>query len=521
MTSGDDRGRRLEEHLQPRRLLRERRLQRAPRLHLPLGVLRGLDRSSPRSQDDIGALSASLGYTINENFSLTLDGQNLNDPMLKYYARTRTSRARSTRTARQYYLDAEGPLSECSDRGEARSRRAEEATPPPSVLMVRTVTGNSQAEVALLVAGSRSPRTQAVRRRRRRAGRSRCPRPSSRAAAAFRLRRRRAHRGPADDARARRVAAHLAELVARTRGIRLAVRRERAGRARSGCRSTRAQARAPEGYRLEVTSDGVDRDVPAIRAGLFYGAHHALAARDAPRRGRPARESRRSRIEDAPRFAWRGLMLDSARHYQSPEFIRRFIDWMALHKLNVLHWHLTDDQGWRLEIRKYPRAHRGRRLAHAAPARGLDRPASRACTAASTRRRRCARSSPTRPSACITIVPEIEMPGHAQAAIAAYPRLGDGRRRRPCRPTGACTTGSSMPTSDVRVPRGRARRGDRRCSPASYIHVGGDEVVKDQWRDVAARAGAHARARPRGRGGAAGLVHRSASAASSRRAAAA
>ena len=55
-----------------------------------------------------------------------------------------------------------------------------------------------------------------------------------------------------------------------------------------------------------------------------------------------------------PRFAWRGLMLDSARHYQSPEFIRRFIDAMAIHKLNVLHWHLTDDQAWRLEIKRYP-----------------------------------------------------------------------------------------------------------------------------------------------------------------------
>ena len=61
------------------------------------------------------------------------------------------------------------------------------------------------------------------------------------------------------------------------------------------------------------------------------------------------------KIDDAPRFAWRGLMLDSARHYQSPEYIKQFIDWMALHKLNVLHWHLTDDQAWRLEIKKYPK----------------------------------------------------------------------------------------------------------------------------------------------------------------------
>jgi N-acetyl-beta-hexosaminidase len=60
-------------------------------------------------------------------------------------------------------------------------------------------------------------------------------------------------------------------------------------------------------------------------------------------------------IDDAPRFAWRGMMLDSARHFQSPEFVRRFIDAMAMHKLNVLHWHLSDDQAWRLEIRKYPK----------------------------------------------------------------------------------------------------------------------------------------------------------------------
>ena len=59
------------------------------------------------------------------------------------------------------------------------------------------------------------------------------------------------------------------------------------------------------------------------------------------------------RIVDSPRFAWRGLMLDSARHYQSPEFVMQLIDWMALHKLNVLHWHLTDDEAWRLEIKRY------------------------------------------------------------------------------------------------------------------------------------------------------------------------
>ena len=91
------------------------------------------------------------------------------------------------------------------------------------------------------------------------------------------------------------------------------------------------------------------------RSGLFYGAvtlWQIITAK--PLQGVsilvPA-----VTIVDAPRFAWRGLMLDSARHYQSPEYIKQFIDWMALHKLNVLHWHLTDDQAWRLEIKKYPK----------------------------------------------------------------------------------------------------------------------------------------------------------------------
>ena len=68
-------------------------------------------------------------------------------------------------------------------------------------------------------------------------------------------------------------------------------------------------------------------------------------------------------ILDRPRFAWRGLLLDSARHYQSPAFIERLIDWMALHKLNVLQWHFTDDQGWRLPIERLPEADQNRRLA--------------------------------------------------------------------------------------------------------------------------------------------------------------
>ena len=103
------------------------------------------------------------------------------------------------------------------------------------------------------------------------------------------------------------------------------------------------------------------------------------------------------RIIDAPRFAWRGLMLDSARHFQSPEYIKQFIDWMALHKLNVLHWHLTDDQALAARDQEVSEAHVGGRVARAGGRRrrrptSIRPPASRACTAASTRRTRCATS---------------------------------------------------------------------------------------------------------------------------------
>src|SRR5207342_591385 len=107
----------------------------------------------------------------------------------------------------------------------------------------------------------------------------------------------------------------------------------------------------PEGYRLEVKATGA-----RVSASTDAGFARATATLWQMLARAPAGVTLSAvSIEDAPRFAWRGIMLDSARHFQSPEFIQQFIDWMALHKLNVLHWHLVDDQGWRLEIKKYPK----------------------------------------------------------------------------------------------------------------------------------------------------------------------
>jgi hexosaminidase len=208
-------------------------------------------------------------------------------------------------------------------------------------------------------------------------------------------------------------------------GIRLALAGEKAMLEKFKAAGLMPPGQMAEAYMLLISPDGVTIHA-AGEAGLFYGMvslWQILSALPAESREWPGLE-----ILDAPEFAWRGLMLDSARHMQSVEFIKQHLDWMSLHKLNVFHWHLTDDQAWRLEIKAYPRLAEvgGFRVpAGAAPAADID-PATgkprlyggyysqqqvREIVAHAARRH-------------ITVVPEIDVPGHATAAIAAYPELG-------------------------------------------------------------------------------------------------
>lgn len=313
------------------------------------------------------------------------------------------------------------------------------------------------------------------------------PRPASLAAAPgeFRIRAGTAIVVPAGDDEMRRVADHLKQLAA-ARGVRLAVA---TAAPRDGAINLLRDAGADtqtgaEGYRLEV---GPKRITIAARgaAGLRYGAVSLWQLME--KRGTDVRVPALT-IRDAPRFAWRGLMLDSARHFQSPEFIRHYIDWMAVHKLNVLHWHLTDDQAWRIEIKKYPELTRvgaWRVPAGDEPRRDID-PATgkprlyggfytqdtvRAIVAYAAERG-------------ITVVPEIEMPGHATAAAVAYPRLA---------------AASSLPRevpADWGIYPNVYNLDDATFTlledvltevmalfPSKYIHVGGDEVEKGQWKD--------------------------------------
>ncbi|MER7014754.1 beta-N-acetylhexosaminidase [Saccharopolyspora sp. NPDC000359] len=189
----------------------------------------------------------------------------------------------------------------------------------------------------------------------------------------------------------------------------------------------------PGGYRAQVRPDGV-----AVVAHDAAGAHHAaqtlrqLLDPSAYRAalihyGRfvlPCGE-----VEDRPRFAWRGCHLDVARHFLPKREVLRFIELLAMHKLNVLHLHLTDDQGWRIEVPRYPEltrvgAWRKRSMVGRGPEPEFDsRPHGGFYTTDDLREivAHAARHH-------ITVVPEVDVPGHSQAAIAAYPELGGGQR---------------------------------------------------------------------------------------------
>ncbi len=280
------------------------------------------------------------------------------------------------------------------------------------------------------------------------------------------------------DAAAREAAARFVEMVRESTGASLPLGEGAADGAIVFATDPQAGA-AAEGYVLEVGEAGV-RIGAADAAGLFYGGvslWQLLGAAEALPVAVPA-----VRIADAPRFRWRGFMLDSARHIQSVDEIKRLLDQMARHKLNTFHWHLTDDQGWRLEIKRYPR------LTEVGAWRV---PAGKAGTGADGQPVRYG-GFYTQAQAReiveyaqklhITVVPEIEMPGHAQAAIAAYPEFGASGRTPPVSPDWGVHTwlyGVEDPTFDFLQ---NVLTEVMDIFPGTYVHIGGDEADKYQWR---------------------------------------
>ncbi|EPD54809.1 MULTISPECIES: beta-N-acetylhexosaminidase [unclassified Streptomyces] len=254
----------------------------------------------------------------------------------------------------------------------------------------------------------------------------------------------------------------------------------------------------PEEYRLVSDSTGVLIE-GGSEAGVFWGAQtlRQLLGPDAHRRAPLDRDRAWAvphvTIEDAPRFRWRGLMLDVARHFMPKEGVLRQLDLMAAHKLNVFHFHLTDDQGWRVEIKRYPKltetaswrartkfGHRASPLWDEKPHGGFyTQDDIREIVAYAAERH-------------ISVVPEIDVPGHSQAAIAAYPELGNtdviDTTALSVLDTWGISANVLAPTDNtLRFYEGvfeevlelfPAHAGEF----SAFVHVGGDECRKDQWR---------------------------------------
>jgi hexosaminidase len=283
------------------------------------------------------------------------------------------------------------------------------------------------------------------------------------------------------------VARHFADLLARARGLRLDLRSAGGADSAGGIAfilDPRLLIRADsddEGYELTVSPQRITV-IARTPHGLFNGSITLwqLLTQDTART--VSFNVSCVHIEDHPRFAWRGAMLDSARHYQSPEFIKRFIDELALLKLNTFHWHLTDDQGWRIEIKRYPRLTEigaWRRPAGAAGTDATGKPVRYGGYYTQDEIRDIVRYAAER---YVTIVPEIDMPGHMQAAIAAYPALGSISGAVVVSPDWGVYSDILNVDGSTFAFMENVLDEVMRLFPGAYIHVGGDEAVKDQWK---------------------------------------
>ena len=249
-----------------------------------------------------------------------------------------------------------------------------------------------------------------------------------------------------------------------------------------------------EGYELIVTPEAVTLRAPA-QAGLFYGVQTLLQLFPPQVYANTRAAGVKwtvpcAQIEDQPRFKWRGLMLDVARHFYNKDEIKQLLDAMAAQKLNTFHWHLVDDQGWRIEIKRYPLLTQVGAWRKAIGF-GLDPKSSTAYgpdgryggfyTQADIREVIAYAAARH-----ITIVPEIEMPGHSGAALSAYPEFSCSG--------GPYTTDRNGGVFDAVYCAGNDQTFEFLQNilaevidlfPSKYIHIGGDEVPKRNWQKCA------------------------------------
>ena len=276
----------------------------------------------------------------------------------------------------------------------------------------------------------------------------------------------------------RKNAEFLADYIKEATGKRLAVEPGTAGKDKIALQLN-LQSTNPEAYQLKVNGEGVVIDAPT-EAGVFYGIQTLRKSLPLVKNATvvlPAVE-----INDFPRFAYRGAHLDVSRHFFPVDSIKKFVDMLALHNINRFHWHISDDQGWRIEIKKYPEltAKGAQRketvIGHNSgkydgkPYGGFYTQEEAKEIVAYAKERH------------ITVIPEIDLPGHMQAALTAYPELG-------------CTGGpydvwTIWGVSEDVLCAGNDKTLDFidgvlaeiiEIFPSEYIHVGGDECPKVRW----------------------------------------
>jgi hexosaminidase len=277
----------------------------------------------------------------------------------------------------------------------------------------------------------------------------------------------------ADDAGAAEAARLLAAQIRTQRGLTLT-----ASAGAAPIRFVRDAAIAgAEAYRLTVDAHGVTIAASGD-AGLVYGAM-TLAQLASPddALGKPVRIAA-TRIDDAPRFGWRGLMIDVARHFQPIDELYKIVDQMVAVKLNVLHLHLTDDQGWRFEVKRYPKLTEIGAW-RTPPSTGGPAPQAKVGGFYTQAQLKALVAYAAQRS--ITIVPEIDLPGHAQALVASYPQFGVFGDRPPVGHDWGVNPYLFNP--DPQGVKFVENVLDELMAvfPGTYIHLGGDEAVKVQW----------------------------------------
>jgi len=287
------------------------------------------------------------------------------------------------------------------------------------------------------------------------------------------------------------VGAYLADLLNAPTGVRYELKEREQTDAQDAVILTTQGADASlgdEGYELMVSQELIE--VRAVQAqGLFRAVQTLRQLLP------PEVESRQPvsgiawevpavRIKDKPRFQWRGIMLDVGRHFFPLTCIKQLVDLLALHRMNTLHFHLTEDQGWRLEVKKHPRLAEISSERRESPVVGNRHEGDGESYGGFYTQDEIREIVAYAASRYITVVPEIEMPGHSQAVLAAYPELG-------------CTGGPYEVATRWGVHKDVYCAGKEETFeflqdvldellelfPSEYIHIGGDECPKDRWKE--------------------------------------